>query len=430
MHHNRARPGFLDDATHLWFLEPCNVIHHTGAGLQGFIRHFSFARVDRYEDFLTRRQCLNDGQYAPQFLIDWYGRGPRPAGFSAYVNEIGSSFGHGESGANRLLRCAPASAIREGVWRDVQDAHQEGASAEIESVGSDFPEHQGAGARAVAVREAVVYITQMSSATSLDGVALNSCVQSANPYETNKLLSEYLLFHYGTPSEVLPFEFGPSGALNYPVRCVLECVVPELTGQQNRALDLGCAVGRSTFELAKHFRQVVGVDYSRRFIEAAEMIRTKRALAYERIEEGALRTPSLARLPEDVDPDRVRFEQGDAMSLRDDLGIFDVVLMANLIDRLSEPLKCLTRLPSLVRAGGLLAITSPYTWSEEYTPKALWLGGVKVDGDSRTTMEGLKLQLEGAFDLVFTRDVPFLIREHARKYQWSVAQASVWRRKV
>jgi hypothetical protein len=26
------------------------------------------------------------------------------------------------------------------------------------------------------------------------------------------------------------------------------------------------------------------------------------------------------------------------------------------------------------------------------------------------------------------RDLPFLLREHARKYQWSVAQASLWRR--
>ena len=273
-------------------------------------------------------------------------------------------------------------------------------------------------------------MTLMSSATSLDCIASNSCVEPANPYETNKLLSEYLLFHYGAPSEVLPFEFGPSGALNYPVRCVSECVFPELTGQQSRALDLGCAVGRSTFELAKHCREVVGVDYSRRFIEAAEKIRANGSLAYERREEGTLQTPALAKLPEAVDPERVRFEEGDAMSLRDDIGIFDVVLMANLIDRLSEPSKCLERLPSLVRAGGLLVITSPYTWSEEYTPKALWLGGFKLEDRSLNTLEGLSLQLEDAFDLLYTRDLPFLIREHARKYQWSVAQATVWRRKI
>jgi hypothetical protein len=27
------------------------------------------------------------------------------------------------------------------------------------------------------------------------------------------------------------------------------------------------------------------------------------------------------------------------------------------------------------------------------------------------------------------KDLPFLIREHARKFQWSVAEATIWRRK-
>jgi hypothetical protein len=36
--------------------------------------------------------------------------------------------------------------------------------------------------------------------------------------------------------------------------------------------------------------------------------------------------------------------------------------------------------------------------------------------------------LEENFTLVDVRDLPFLIREHARKFQFSVAQASIWRR--
>ena len=34
------------------------------------------------------------------------------------------------------------------------------------------------------------------------------------------------------------------------------------------------------------------------------------------------------------------------------------------------------------------------------------------------------------FDFIAAKDLPFLIREHARKYQWSVAQATIWRRKL
>jgi putative 4-mercaptohistidine N1-methyltranferase len=249
-----------------------------------------------------------------------------------------------------------------------------------------------------------------------------------NPYETDKLLHEYLLFHYGTPEEVLPYAFGPRDALDYPVRCAHECAAGADGRDQARALDLGCAVGRSSFELARFCREVVGIDYSHRFVAAAEQIRTTGGMDYLRADEGVCGTPLRAGLPAGVDPGRVRFEQGDAMELRGDLGAFDVVLLANLIDRLHEPARCLNRLPELVAQDGLLVVTSPYTWMEEYTPATHWLGGLPGDPSSRSTLEGLRRHLEPAFRLESTKDLPFLIREHARKFQWSVAQASVWRR--
>ena len=235
-----------------------------------------------------------------------------------------------------------------------------------------------------------------------------------NIYESDKLLAEYLLFHYGSAEEILPYEFGPRGALEYPARCVSECVTAN-----GRALDLGCAVGRSTFELARTCGEVVGIDFSQRFINAATALKT-RELSYLRTDEGDLTTALVARAPVGVDTTRVTFEADDAMNLRDDLGVFDVVLLANLIDRLSEPQKCLARLPSLVKSGGQLVITSPYTWLEDFTPRANWL---------TPTLDGLQAALAPHFNLVTTRDMPFLIREHARKFQWSVAQATVWIRR-
>ena len=235
-----------------------------------------------------------------------------------------------------------------------------------------------------------------------------------NIYESDKLLAEYLLFHYGSAEEILPYEFGPRDALEYPARCVSECVTAS-----GRALDLGCAVGRSTFELARTCREVIGIDFSRRFIDAADALKTGE-LPYRRADEGDRFTPLVACVPAGIERTRVAFEVGDAMNLRTGLGQFDVVLMANLIDRLSEPLRCLARLPSLVKAGGQLVITSPYTWLEDFTPRANWLS---------PTLDGLRAALAPHFDLTVTRDLPFLIREHARKFQWSVAQATVWIRR-
>ncbi len=61
---------------------------------------------------------------------------------------------------------------------------------------------------------------------------------------------------------------------------------------------------------------------------------------------------------------------------------------------------------------------------EEYAPRDKWL-----DGGGRGALSALRKKLEPAFEACAVFDLPFLIREHRRKYQWSVAEASVWQRK-
>ncbi len=252
---------------------------------------------------------------------------------------------------------------------------------------------------------------------------------SDSPYENDRIVNEYLLFHYGSHDEVLPYSHGPCEALDFAVRCVSESIDPSTLPRNARALDLGCAVGRSSFELTRYCKEVIGIDYSRKFIDAARTLQREGLIHYERIDEGELTTPLRAYLPDGTDPDRVSFLQADAQALPADLGDFELVLMANLIDRLADPWRCLERLPGLVRSGGRLIITSPYTWLPEFTPIEKWVGGKRVNGEAVTTEVGLKSVLEGRFDFLGSRDVPFLIREHARKFQWSVAQATIWVRR-
>jgi putative 4-mercaptohistidine N1-methyltranferase len=211
---------------------------------------------------------------------------------------------------------------------------------------------------------------------------------------------------------------------------VTECVDGGRLPVDARALDLGCAVGRSSFELARSCVEVIGIDASTRFIEVAGRLQRDGAIDYARPEEGDLTLPTHATVAPDILRDRVRFETGDAMRLRADLGAFDVVLMANLIDRLSDPRACLERLPALVKPGGRLVITSPYTWLTEYTPRENWLGGFERDGHPVRTFDTLKQVLSPEFRFVRAKDMPFLIREHARKFQWSVAEASIWLRRT
>jgi putative 4-mercaptohistidine N1-methyltranferase len=189
-----------------------------------------------------------------------------------------------------------------------------------------------------------------------------------------------------------------------------------------RALDVGCAVGRSSFELARRFDEVIAIDFSARFIKAARAMQRNGAMTIRAAREGVATDEFHLALPTDLPRERVRFEQGDACALRNDLGIFDLVLMANLIDRLPDPARCLAQLPALVAPGGALILTSPYTWLEEYTPRDRWLD------QGAGTLAALREKLAPSFSLLHTFDLPMVIRDHRRKTQWTVTEASVWQR--
>jgi putative 4-mercaptohistidine N1-methyltranferase len=239
-------------------------------------------------------------------------------------------------------------------------------------------------------------------------------------YESDKLLAEYLLFHYGAAEEILPgVTAAPAGmreALGFPQRTVAAFSA----GEVSRGLDLGCAVGRSTFEMARSCAEVIGIDFSHSFIRAAEALRRGEAVDYRRLDEASLSTVLDARAPQEIDAGRIRFLQGDAMDLPADLGGFDRVHAANLLCRLPEPERLLERLPSLVTAGGELVLATPCTWLEEFTPRGNWPPG--------GTLDWLKAKFAPEFSLLRTSEEPFLIRETARKFQWTVSLLSVWRR--
>jgi 5-histidylcysteine sulfoxide synthase/putative 4-mercaptohistidine N1-methyltranferase len=252
-------------------------------------------------------------------------------------------------------------------------------------------------------------------------------------YETQSSVDQYLLLHYGKEEDtVIPHDNLPVHALNYPRRCAdfVHAARPKgVIG--GRALDLGCSVGRSTLELARGFDEVVGIDFSQAFVNAAEAVRVsdpKNPLTFSLTSEGSTVLKGFpAVVPPELDADvraKCSFEVGDACDIRPDIGTFDAVLMANLICRLPRPMSLLERLPSMVNPGGVLVFTTPFSWLEEYTPKENWFGENGEDSFDvlRTHLEKNGFVLEERFP------VPLLIREHRRKYQYIVADGTVWRK--
>lgn len=247
-----------------------------------------------------------------------------------------------------------------------------------------------------------------------------------NLYESSKLLGEYLLLHFGGATDLAHYSLPVDPAITatpFPVRCVRELLDTDLLPPEARALEVGCAVGGSAFELARSCHQVEASDFSRSFITAAQTLQHEGQLAAPRAMEGEITAPFTAHVPEEIDRSRVSFSVADATSLPPDLGSFDVVMAANLLCRLPDPDAFLHRAVSLVKPGGQLLLTTPFTWLEEYTPRERWIGG--IDPQKRSEEE-LTARLSENFRLHRRRDLPFLIREHERKYQLGIALGTCW----
>ena len=247
-------------------------------------------------------------------------------------------------------------------------------------------------------------------------------VAHQDQYETDTLTAQYCDAHYG------PEHFGVA---NFAQSCAAVCLKLTEGRRRGHALDLGCAVGRASFELARGgFQRVTGLDFSTRFFRLATRMQEEGYLRYAIPDEGELvsyHEVTLAELALDSVRDRVDFAQADACNLPEKFTGYDLILAANLIDRLYSPRRFLTTIHERLNPGGLLVITSPYTWLEEFTKKEEWLGGYKEAGENVTSLEGLTKALSPRFRMLGKpRDLPFVIRETRRKFQHSIAELTVW----
>lgn len=153
-------------------------------------------------------------------------------------------------------------------------------------------------------------------------------------------------------------------------------------------------------------------------------------LEYDAHIQGDIHEKRTARLPAGVHPERTSFLQGDACNLLPSLGTFDVVFASNLLCRLPEPAKFLVEIERFVAKDGIFALVSPYSWLEEYTAKEQWIGAtVDALGAPVDSFSVVEKHLSDHFELVKRQDYPFMIREHARKFQYGVSDGTFWKRK-
>jgi len=282
-------------------------------------------------------------------------------------------------------------------------------------------------------------------AAEAEGAVLTASEPNTNVYETDDSLSMYLGLHYPTSGAaegvepILPHANTPVHGTRFPQRVagLLTSLKPEITS--NSALDMGCAVGGASFELAKTFEKVDAFDFSENFVDAAKRMQAGEEMTFQIPVEAELFEQVRAVHDEGVTPDvmsKVNFFTGDACDIKNmaedgKLEKYDGVIMSNLLCRLPDPMACLNGLSTIVNKGGVVVLVTPFSWLTEFTPRSKWLGGFydPVSKEPIRSKDVLKEVMEDrGFEKIHEEEVPLVIREHQRKYQYIVSEATGWRK--
>jgi 5-histidylcysteine sulfoxide synthase/putative 4-mercaptohistidine N1-methyltranferase len=271
-------------------------------------------------------------------------------------------------------------------------------------------------------------------------------IHNSNVYETDDSLHMYLDLHYPSSgitegvSPILPHNQSPVHGTHFPQRVanMLTSLNPKRT--TNKVLDMGCSVGGSSFELAKTFDSVDAFDFSENFINAAKGMQTGEKMVFKVPIEAELFETVNAALEPGVTPEiasKVNFFVGDACKIEElppvkgDGGNYDGVVMSNLLCRLPDPIACLNGLKDIVNPEGIVVMVTPFSWLTEFTPRGKWLGGFldPVTNEEIRSKDVLQSIMEGnGFSKIHEEQMPLVIREHARKYQYIVSEATAWKK--
>lgn len=214
-----------------------------------------------------------------------------------------------------------------------------------------------------------------------------------NLYETDPEIVRHCEAHYGENR----LNFG-----NYRSDIARLCL-EAMAGRPTRsALDLGCKVGRSTWELAKGFDHVTGLDFTARTLSVAIHILEEGRAVYEFPDEGELvhfreidgTTPEFEQVRT-----KIEFWQADASNLKDRFSGYDLVLLNDLLDDTTDPVTVLDQMHRLINPGGLLVIASAYDWTGQQLNQGTTLGGIRVDGEPVRALEAIQTTLTDHFVL-------------------------------
>jgi len=247
---------------------------------------------------------------------------------------------------------------------------------------------------------------------------IGDCTGPGSPFNLNRQhLSSYGFDHYG--------DFDPEEPVNpaMPPGTVLNTIKKANKLYNGRPkgiiIDMGCSVGRTTFELSEKYDQpVIGVDLNFGMLKSAAKILTQGLFAYPKRRTGVVFENKCFGV-DFKKKQNIDFWACDAMNLPFRDRTFSFAFSFNLLDCVSDPLMLLMETGRIMKKSSHVILTSPYDWSENATSFEGWIGG----HSQRSEQNG---DPEKIFKTLFSSKTKNILCEHlkiineASNIPWSV----------
>lgn len=148
-------------------------------------------------------------------------------------------------------------------------------------------------------------------------------------------------------------------------------------------IDLGCSVGRGTFELARRTGNLAaGIDLNFAMLRIAEKLRRQGRVAFPVRRVGVVFDRREVAVP-DLPGERVSFWCCDVAALPFAAAVFDGALSLNVLDCVQSPVGHVVELGRVLAPRARALLASPYDWAPAVTPLTEWLGGHSQRASSR-----------------------------------------------
>lgn len=183
------------------------------------------------------------------------------------------------------------------------------------------------------------------------------------------------------------------------------------------AIDLGGAVGRAGWELARQAAPVLVGDLNFAFLRLAQRLMLEGEACFDRRRVGLVYDRSRIALPADVAAGRPDFWAVDVMALPFRAGTFELATAINLVDSIAGPTEAVAEAARVLAPGGGAVFTTPHDWSSNAAEAARWMGGHSQRGPLRGAAEPVltaTLRSHGLEPVAERTDLPWRLRLHAR----------------